>query len=167
MPLPKHRQHKHRRTHIHLCALNGIRTRYHMITASERAKTIHALDSSTTVTGLFFFYLNIGGWSPYWVHSALRPLLAYCTCPGWMSGWRSWWNEMVLAGEIEVLGENLPRRHFVHHKCQLPDPCANPGCRGGKSATNRLSFCAAYRSLQNYMPGLKDQRKLQGLLFIV
>jgi hypothetical protein len=30
----------------------------------------------------FFFYLNIGGWSPYWVHSALRPLLAYCTCLG-------------------------------------------------------------------------------------
>jgi hypothetical protein len=22
------------------------------------------------------------GWSPYWVQSALRPLLAYCTCPG-------------------------------------------------------------------------------------
>jgi hypothetical protein len=30
----------------------------------------------------YFFYLNISGWSPYWVHSALRPLLAYCTCPG-------------------------------------------------------------------------------------
>jgi hypothetical protein len=27
-----------------------------------------------------------------------------------------------MAGETEVLGENLPRRHFVHHKFHLPRP---------------------------------------------
>jgi hypothetical protein len=50
---------------------------------------------------------------------------------------------MVLAGETEVLGENLRRRHFAHHKSHLPDPGANPGHRGGKPATNRFSYGAA------------------------
>jgi hypothetical protein len=38
--------------------------------------------------------LHSGGWSPYWVHSSRRPLLAYCTCHGWLwCWWRIWWNE--------------------------------------------------------------------------
>jgi hypothetical protein len=34
---------------------------------------------------------------------------------------------MNLAGETEVVGGNLPWRHFVHHKIPHDDPVSNPG----------------------------------------
>jgi hypothetical protein len=43
-----------------------------------------------------------------------------------------------LAGETDVLGENLPQRHFCPQNPTWPDPGVNPGRRGGKPATNRL-----------------------------
>jgi hypothetical protein len=52
--------------------------------------------------------------------------------------------ECRLAGETEVLGENLPQGHFCpSQNSTLPDPGLNPGRRGGKPATNRLSYGAA------------------------
>jgi hypothetical protein len=52
--------------------------------------------------------------------------------------------ECRLAGETEVLGENLPQRHFCPSQNPTwPDPVLNSGRRGGKLATNRLSYGAA------------------------
>jgi hypothetical protein len=53
--------------------------------------------------------------------------------------------ECRLAGETEVLVENLPQRHFCRSQNSTwPDPDLNPGRRGRKPATNRLSYRAAY-----------------------
>jgi hypothetical protein len=56
--------------------------------------------------------------------------------------------ECRLAGETEVLGENLPQRHFCPSQNPTwPDPHLNPVRRGGKPATNRLSYGAAFPSI--------------------
>jgi hypothetical protein len=52
--------------------------------------------------------------------------------------------ECRLAGATEVLGENLPQRHFcLSQNPTWPDQGLNPGRRSGKPATNRLSYGAA------------------------
>jgi hypothetical protein len=56
--------------------------------------------------------------------------------------------ECRLAGETEVLGANLPQRHLCPSQNPTwPDPDLNRGRRGGKSATNRLSYGAAYHPI--------------------
>jgi hypothetical protein len=53
--------------------------------------------------------------------------------------------ECRLAGEAEVLGENLSQRHFCPSQNPTwPDPGLNPGHSGGKPATNRPSYGAAH-----------------------
>jgi hypothetical protein len=52
--------------------------------------------------------------------------------------------EWRLAGETEVLGENLPQHHFIHHKIPHNQTQAwTPDRRGGKPVNNRLSYGAA------------------------
>jgi hypothetical protein len=59
--------------------------------------------------------------------------------------------EFRLAGETEVLEENLPQRHFCpSQNSTWPDPGLNPGRRGGKPATNRLSYGEPVTNRLNY-----------------
>jgi hypothetical protein len=51
------------------------------------------------------FYSHIGGWSPYWVHSARRPLNDLLYLPRAIVVMKNL-VEWRLAGETEVLGEN-------------------------------------------------------------
>jgi hypothetical protein len=56
----------------------------------------------------FFILFQHWGWSPYWVHSALRPLLAYWTFPGWLWWWRSWCNEGFWQGKPKYSEKTCP-----------------------------------------------------------
>jgi hypothetical protein len=66
-----------------------------------------------------------------------------------------------LAWETEVLGENLPQCRFVHHKLHML-PGRAPGRRGGKPATNRLSYGAAFDDNLLSMYILKLVVRMQG-----
>jgi hypothetical protein len=60
---------------------------------------------------VIFLICIVGGWSPNWVHSARRPLTGLLYLPRVivrMEKLVEW-----MAGETEVLGENLPRRHLT------------------------------------------------------
>jgi hypothetical protein len=50
---------------------------------------------------------------------------------------------MMIGRGNRILGENLPQCHFVHHKPHMTSRGANSGHRGGKPATNRLSYGTA------------------------
>jgi hypothetical protein len=66
------------------------------------------------------------------VHSVRRPLIVQAQDDRLVSS--IWWNENW-QGKPKYSEEC----HFVHHKSHMTDLGSNPGRRGGKPATNRLS----------------------------
>jgi hypothetical protein len=58
---------------------------------------------------------------------------------------------MIFAGETEVLGENLPSATLSTTNPTWIDPGANPGLRGERPATNRLSHGTAHEVILKYV----------------
>jgi hypothetical protein len=83
----------------------------------------------------------MGGLESNCVHSALRPLIRLLCHPQvimMMKKLVEWW----LAGETEVLGENLPQCRFVHHKPHMP---ARTRTRAAAVGSQRLIAWATAR----------------------
>jgi hypothetical protein len=92
----------------------------------------------------FFFNLHSGEWSRNWVHSACRPFIGLLYLPRMivrMENLVEW-----MAGETEVLGENLPRRHFVRHKSHLTRTGIDT--RAAAVGSQRLTASAMARPIQ-------------------
>jgi hypothetical protein len=107
----------------------------------------HELSSCAETLGSFFFFFLmlriVGGWSPSWVHSAPRPFTVLLCLPRVIVRMENFSVEWRLAGETEVLGETCPSATLSTTNPTWPDPGSNPGRRGGKPGTNRLSYGAA------------------------
>jgi hypothetical protein len=110
---------------------------YLLISIVEGGVQLGPLDTATTNRPI---KLKLVGWI-FWYCGNILASLYQPRMIGDGDCGDNWWNE-DWQGETEVLGENLPQRRFFHQKSHMPRSVLNPGRRGGKPATNRLSYGA-------------------------
>jgi hypothetical protein len=97
-----------------------------MFLPPNASSLLQDMNQGVILTCKRFFYSHSGGWSSYWVHLARRPLNCLLYLP-WLIVMMENLVEWGLAGETEVPWENLPQRHFDHHKSHLTRLGFQPG----------------------------------------
>jgi hypothetical protein len=91
---------------------------------------------------LFFLIRIVGGGVQAGSTRHVGHWMAYCTSPGWLWWWRKWWNE-VWQDKPKYLEKTCLSATLFTTNPTWPNPGSNSGRRGGKPATNRLSYGAA------------------------
>jgi hypothetical protein len=106
-------------------------------------KRISEKKTSILLKNLFdpnFFLIGIVQLESNWIHSALRPPMAYCASPGWLLWWRNWWNDWQEKPKYSEKTFPSAALSTTNPTCCLD---VNPGCCGGKPASNCLSYSTA------------------------
>jgi hypothetical protein len=94
--------------------------------------------SSCARVNIFFLICIVGGGIK--MHSTLRPPMAYCAAPDDYDDGEIWWNNWQ--GRPKYSDKTCPSAALSTTKPKCC-PYANPGRRGGKPASNRLSYDTA------------------------
>jgi hypothetical protein len=92
---------------------------------------------------VFFFYLcggTFGYCGHYWT-------IVPAPDDRWWWLWRNWWKEDWQGKPKKYSEKTCPSATLSTTNPKVLDPGLNPGRRGGKPATNRLSYIAAYESV--------------------
>jgi hypothetical protein len=115
----------------------------------------HPMGIHGLLQGLLFL-LFLVGWD--WVHMVLRPILAYVPAPDdrWWWLWSNWWNK-DWQGKPKYSEKTCPSANLCTTNPTWPYPSSNPGRRGGKPATNCLSYGTALPFLKNFFLALISQ----------
>jgi hypothetical protein len=90
-----------------------------------------------------FYLIRIMGCGVHtWSIRHFGHYLAFCTSPGWLWKWNIWRN-VDCQGNPKYSEKTYPSSTLSTKNPTWPDTGLNPSRRGGKPATNRLSYSAA------------------------
>jgi hypothetical protein len=125
---------------IHVTGLASSWETHKFLSYSLLSKVWHLFVTHDSIFPKLFSLWFRGVWDS--VHLVRLPLLAYCTCHGWLWGWKILWIE-DWQGKPKYSEKTCPSATSSTTNPTWPEPGSNPSRRGGRPATNRLSYGAA------------------------